>query len=364
MSHSLLFTSGQIGQTTFNNRVMLAPMTRISASEQGVPGERVQRYYADFARGGFGAVITEGIYTDRAWSQTYAFQPGIVTEEQVAAWRTVVSAIKAEGAGVIAQLMHGGALSQSNIYRPDSVAPSAVQPVGEQLAFYHGKGAYRQPAALEESQIYQVIDGFAASAERAVTQAGFDGVEIHAANGYLLDQFLTAHTNQRDDRWGGDIAARLTLTLEVIKAVRRRIGSQALLGVRISQGKVNDFHHKWPEGEAGARQVFALLQAAGVDYIHLTEYQCWLPAFSDSDRSLVQIAREAAPSVIIIANGGLDDGALAEEALRQGADFVAIGKAALANHDWPTRVANNEPLRALPAHLLAPLADIKESELG
>jgi len=342
---------------------MVAPMTRISASETGVPGETMQKYYASFARGGFGAVISEGIYVDQAWSQTYAFQPGIVTQEQVAGWRKVVKAVKADGARFIAQLIHGGALSQANIYRATTVAPSAIQPVGQQLGFYHGQGAYALPDAMNDDQIQAVIDAFAASAERAVKQAGFDGVEIHAANGYLLDQFLTDYTNQRTDRWGGDIAARLSLTLEVIKAVRAKIGDDVILGVRISQGKVNDFHHKWKEGKAGAAQVFARLQAAGVDYIHVTEYQAWQPAFSDGEQTFADIAREAAPDTVLVVNGGLDNGELAEAQLATCADFVAIGKAALANHDWPTRVAQGAPLRPLPDSVLSPIASIKPSEI-
>lgn len=363
MTFPLLFQPGQLNQTRLNNRTMVAPMTRISASETGVPGDTMQHYYASFARGGFGAVITEGIYVDQAWSQTYAFQPGIVNDEQVAGWRSVVDGIKAAGAAAIAQLIHGGALSQANRFRTSRVAPSALKPRGQQLSFYHGAGDYALPEAMTEQQIEEAITAFADSAERAVARAGFDGVEIHAANGYLLDQFLTDYTNQRCDRWGGDIAQRLRLTLAVIGAVRNKIGPDALLGVRISQGKVNDFEHKWPEGEQGAVKVFSLLAQAGVDYIHITEYRSLQPAFTDSPRSLVEIARQAAPHTAIIANGGLDDGERAEQQLEKGADFVAIGKAALANHDWPQRVRDGVPLQALPPTVLAPLATIKAFEL-
>ncbi|RPE03236.1 NADH:flavin oxidoreductase [Candidatus Pantoea deserta] len=360
---SRLFTPAALNGTPVKNRAMVAPMTRISASETGVPGEMMQRYYASFARGGFGAVISEGIYVDQAWSQTYAFQPGIVTDEQVAGWRGVVEAVKEQDAVFIAQLIHGGALSQANIYRRSTAAPSAVKPVGQQLSFYHGQGDYAQPEAMSDRQIQQAIDAFAASAERAVNRAGFDGVEIHSANGYLLDQFLTDYTNQRNDRWGGDIEARLRLTLAVIAAVRAKVGPETIVGVRISQGKVNDFHHKWKEGKAGAVKVFAQLQAAGVDYIHVTEYQAWQPAFSDGEQTFAEIAREAAPDTAIVVNGGLDTGELAEAQLEKSADFVAIGKAALANHDWPARVAQGAALRDLPENVLSPVANIKPSEV-
>ena len=139
-----------------------------------------------------------------------------------------------------------------NIYRPDSAGPSAVKPKGQQLEFYYGSGEYRTPRTLSEEQIRDIISSFADSAELAVSDATFDGVEIHAANGYLLDQFLTDYTNQRIDGWGGSPENRLAITLEVIRAVRGKIGAEKTLGVRISQGKVNDFHHKWKEGEDGA----------------------------------------------------------------------------------------------------------------
>ncbi|MEI2264624.1 NADH:flavin oxidoreductase [Erwinia sp. CGal63] len=360
--HPLLFTPSRINRIAFKNRALVAPMTRISASETGVPGEVMRRYYASFAQGGFGGVITEGLYIDNAWSQTYAFQPGIVSDEQVAGWREVAAAVKEAGAVVIAQLIHGGALSQANRHRDTTIGPSAVKPRGQQMAFYYGKGDYALPEAMSEQQIREAIASFADSADRAVNQAGFDGVEIHGANGYLLDQFFTDYQNQREDDWGGTLEKRLRLTLEVIRAVRDRIGREAMLGVRISQGKVNDFQHKWQEGEAGALKVFGLLQKAGVDYIHVTEYKAWQPAFSDNTRSLAALARAGAPDTVIIANGGLDDGELAEDQLAADADFVAIGKAALANHDWPLRVQQGEALRPLAENVLSPVATIKEGE--
>ena len=362
MHHASLYEAESINRTLFRNRIMVAPMTRISASETGVPGKKMQDYYTRFARGGFGAIITEGIYIDLAWSQTYAFQPGIVNEEQLSGWKNIVEKAHQNGARVIAQLIHAGALSQKNIYRSNSVGPSVVKPKGQQLEFYHGSGEYNTPQALSEEQIREIISSFADSAERAVSNAKFDGIEIHAANGYLLDQFLTDYTNQRTDGWGGSLENRLAITLEVIRAVRSKIGAEKMLGVRISQGKVNDFHHKWKDGEAGAKTIFGLLANAGVDYLHVTEYKSWLPAFENVDKSLVELAREAVPEIVIIANGGLDDGETAEKLLGMGADFVSIGKAALANPDWPRKVSSGLPLHDLPDDILSPVADIKEKE--
>ncbi|HHB1425000.1 TPA: NADH:flavin oxidoreductase [Serratia odorifera] len=363
MSLSPLFSPNAVNRLRLRNRLVVAPMTRVTASQDGIASERMQRYYQDFARGGFGLTITEGIYIDDQWSQTYDFQAGLINDAQANAWLSITDALHVHGGKMIAQLQHAGALSQSDRYRQGTVAPSAVQPQGEQLTFYRGEGQYPLPRQLSDAEIRAIIDSFAGAAERAVSQAGFDGVEIHAANGYLLDQFLTKHTNLRSDKWGGDTAQRMSLNLAVIDAVRSRLGNDALVGIRISQGKVNDFQHKWENAEQDARTVFTLLAESGVDYIHLTEHQAWQPAFADGGLSLVALARKYAPEVTIIANGGLHEVAKAEALLQQGADLIALGRGALANHDWPKRVEGGEPLREFDRRILGPIADIKDSEL-
>ncbi|WP_031522569.1 NADH:flavin oxidoreductase [Siccibacter colletis] len=358
-----LFTPATIGTLTLNNRLAVAPMTRVSASEEGLASEKMAHYYADFARGGFALIISEGIYIDRAWSQTYAFQSGLVNAEQAAAWRRATDAVHARGGKIFAQIQHGGALSQGNYYRQETVGPSAIQPVGQQMTFYRGEGAYPIPQMLTEEAIQAIIASFADAASRAVEEAGFDGVEIHGANGYLLDQFFTDYTNARTDRWGGNIAERLTLSLEVIRAVRASVGPDVPVGIRISQGKVNDFFHKWANGEEDARVVFTLLAAAGIDYLHLTEYEAWKPAFADNPLSLVALARKYAPDLTLMANGSLHDPARAEEVMATGADFIALGRGALANHAWPQKVAQGEALCKFDSAILGPIADIKASEL-
>lgn len=363
MSQETLFHPYTTGQLDLKNRLVVAPMTRVSASEDGVASEKMKLYYEDFARGGFGMVITEGIYIDDKWSQTYAFQAGIVNSRQAAALRIITDAVHAQGSKIIAQIQHSGALSQGNHYCKGSVAPSVFQPVGEQLTFYRGDGRYPIPRALSESEIHGIIESFADAAERAVTEGGFDGVEIHGANGYLLDQFLTRSTNMRDDKWGGDTAGRMTMILEVIKAVRSRLDKKFTVGVRISQGKVNDFQHKWENGEDDARVIFSSLNDSGVDYIHVTEYEAWKPAFEGNSLSLVEIARKYIPKLTIIANGSLHNVSDAEKVLEQGADIIALGRGALANHDWPLRVQKNAPLYEFNREILQPIANIKDCEL-
>lgn len=193
--------------------------------------------------------------------------------------------------------------------------------------------------------------------------AGFDGVEIHGANGYLLDQFLTDYTNLRTDRWGGNIADRLQLSLAVIQAVRERVGQEIPVGIRISQGKVNDFFHKWANGEEDASVVFTLLAQSGIDYLHLTEFEAWQPAFPDNPLSLVELARKYAPQLTLMANGSLHEPSRAWQATEMGADFISLGRGALANHDWPKRVMAGEAVREFDSAILGPIANIKDSEL-
>ncbi|MGU3538109.1 oxidoreductase [Methylobacterium sp. A54F] len=358
-----LFTATDIAGLTLRNRLAVAPMTRVSASEDGTATETMARYYERFARGGFGLVVTEGVYTDQAFAQGYIHQPGISDEAQARAWRPAVDAVHRHGAHVFAQLMHAGAISQGNRFRDTTVGPSAVQPKGQQMEFYYGRGVYPMPAALTEEQIADAVEGFAASAARAVA-AGFDGVEIHGANGYLIDQFLTDYANLRNDRWGGDTRRRTTLVRAVFEAVRTRVGAGVPVGVRISQGKVNDFGHKWARRDADAEAIFGTLAEAGASYIHVTAHKVWEPAFDGGRDSLVALARRYAPHVTLIANGGVQDAARAQDVMAAGADVVALGKAALANPDFPNRVRANQEVTAFDPAILGPIANIKPSELA
>lgn len=345
------------------NRLAVAPMTRVTATEEGLATQTMQDYYLRFAQGGFGLIITEGLYTDKAFSQGYPNQPGLADEEQAQVWAKINHELRAQGSLVFAQIMHAGALSQGSRYRTHTVGPSAVQPVGEQMSVYYGEGAYAMPAEITEAEIAQVIQGFADTAARAVETANFDGIEIHGANGYLLDQFLTAHTNLRKDRWGGDMTQRMSLLINVVTAVKEKVGQKVPVGVRISQGKVNDFKNKWLDGEGDAQIIFSALADAGVDFIHVTEHEAWQPAFEGGQDSLITLARKFAPGITIIGNGGLHDPAHAGEALNAGADMIALGRGALSNPDYPVILETNQTFRAFDGSILQPIADIKASEL-
>jgi 2,4-dienoyl-CoA reductase-like NADH-dependent reductase (Old Yellow Enzyme family) len=361
---SALFAPIVINGRTVTNRLSVAPMTRITATRDGRATETMTRYYERFARGGFGTVITEGIYTDQAFSQGYLDQPGMTDEAQANAWKPVVSGIKAHGALAIAQLMHAGAISQGNRFRDGTVGPSAIQPKGTQMTFYHGKDHYALPAAITEAQIADAINGFAESAGRAIENAGFDAIEIHGANGYLLDQFLTDYANKRADQWGGSTEHRVQLILETFKAVRAKVGAKVPVGVRISQGKVNDYEHKWAAAERDAEIIFGSLADAGVDFIHVADYEAWKPAFTPGNASLMHLAKRYAPKAAILANGSLHNVERAVAALDDGADILTIGRGALANPDFPRRLSERDVLNDFDPTILGPIANVKEIELA
>jgi len=357
-----LWSPLQIGSTQLPSRVALAPMTRISATEDGLVTEKMVSYYEAFARGGFALLITEGIYPDTAYSQGYLYQPGLATDEQARSWATVVDAVHEAGSTIFAQLMHAGSQAQGNRFKDSTIGPSAVAPKGEQLDFYRGEGPYQVPSEVTLEQMEEVRQGFVAAALRA-KEAGFDGVEIHGANGYLLDQFLTDYLNLRTDEYGGSAQNRVRFPAEIARAVREAVGPDMTVGIRISQSKVSDHNHRWAGGTEEAELIFSTLAATGVDFLHTTEYKAYAPAFGDHGPSLAALAKQHS-GLPVIANGHLDDPETAVSMLvDHAADVVALGKAALGNRDWPDRVKNGRPLDELDASLFAPVADVKDWEL-
>ncbi len=343
---------------TLRNRLAVAPMTRVSAEADGRPTARMAEYYAGFARGGFGLVITEGLATDTAYAQGYLHQPGLTDDAQRDGWRSVVAGVHAHGARIVAQLMHAGALSQGNPFRAGTKGPSAVRPKGEQMPFYRGSGPYPVPAAMTADDIATVVEGFARAAALA-RDAGFDGIEIHAANGYLLDQFLSEGINRRDDHYGRDRAGRLRLPVEVVEAVRAAVGRDVPIGIRLSQGKVNDPTHTW-SGEAEAACIFGTLGRL-VDYLHTTEHEAWQPAF-DAGPSLAALAKRHGLKPVM-ANGSLHAPERAAALLARGeADLVSLGRGALVHADWPRRLADGLPLLDFDRGLLSPIADLANAD--
>jgi len=358
---SILFTPFRLGNLELKNRLVLAPMTRTSAQSNGLANERMEKYYQRFAKGGFSLIITEGAYPDLKHSQAYENQPGIATDEQAESWRKVVESVHYQGGKIILQLQHAGALIQYNRYTDTSLAPSAVQPKGEKLSEHGGSGEFALPKEMTKKEIEEVIESFANAALRA-KQVGFDGVEVHAANGYLLDQFITDYTNLRNDEFGGTPENRIKLSVLVLKAIRKKVGNDFIVGIRISQGKVNDFDHKWEGKEVEAKVIFESLATASPSYIHTTEYRANHPAFEGSNKTLAELAQNYG-KVPVIANGRLGNPEVAIEMLEdKKTDLIAIGTSALVNPDWPKKVKNGTKLKDFDHHILEPIAVIRDEE--
>jgi 2,4-dienoyl-CoA reductase-like NADH-dependent reductase (Old Yellow Enzyme family) len=375
MSNRNLFETVKLGCITLGNRVGVAPMTRTSATPEGLATDDMLSYYTKFARGGFELIITEGVYSDDKYSQGYLNQPGIINKEQTLAWKKITDSVHREGGKIFIQLMHAGAISQGNRFMKETIGPSVIQPKGNQMQFYGGDGPFSTPKEASKEDIAEITKGFVESAQRA-KEAGFDGVEIHGANGYILDQFLTDYTNQRNDEYGGSTKNRVRLLVEVSKAVREAVGQEFTVGIRISQGKVNDYFHKWADKEKDAEIIFGDLAQAGLDFIHVTEFEAWQPAFSQGEEvnaadstiqdglTLAALAKKYG-QLPVISNGSLHDPEKAKSIIEKGeADVITLGRGALANSDWVNKVKHGQPVVAfVPEKTLAPNAKIKEFEL-
>ncbi|MFS1511070.1 NADH:flavin oxidoreductase [Chengkuizengella sp. SCS-71B] len=328
---SVLFNSPSIGKLQMKNRFTVAPLTRTSATHEGVVTEKNAKYYARFAKGQFGLIITEGTYTDDQHSQGYFNQPGIINQEQIDGWKKVVDAVHKEGSKIIVQLMHAGAQAVGNRFTEQSIAPSSV--------LLEGEMAWKKtPKAASIEDLIKIKNNFVKAALNA-KEAGFDGVELHGANGYLLDEFLLTYTNKRQDQYGGSVQNRVRYLVEIIQAVREAVGEDFIVGIRLTQNNhIDGYTHKWEEGDAEV--IFSSVKDAGVDYIHTFQYEGWKPAFGENSKSLATAAKKYG-QVTVIANGNLHELNKASEMVQdKDADFIAIGKLALSNPDLPVKAKN------------------------
>lgn len=338
------------------NRFALAPMTRTSADADGRPNTLMADHYEGYARGGFGLLLTEGTYTDDKASQGYAHQSGLVSESHVEGWKTIVDRVHAAGSRIFVQLMHAGAQFQANHYTDQPLGPSAVAPKGEPLGFYGDQKVWQVPSAMTGADIQAAIDGFAHSAANA-KKAGFDGIEIHGANGYLLNQFLSTYFNERDDNYGGPLENRLRLTVEVVRAIRKAVGADYPVGIRLSQGTVTDPDYQLPEGAAGFRRIVEAVRDAGADFVHTTDGDVNRHHFTDGDESLASVAADV-EGIHLIVNGGIDETNHPDVASQFPDALLAIGKKALANPDFVQRLKDGKEIAQLEFAMLQPKATI------
>ena len=333
---SELFRPVELGAVALPNRVLMAPMTRSRADRAGVPGEDVVLYYVQ--RAAAGLIVTEATQVTPE-GQGYVFTPGIHSEAQVAGWRKVTEAVHAAGGRIFLQLWHVGRISHES-FQPGGalpVAPSAIRYEGETYT-YEGLKPHPTPHALATGEIAGVVAQYRHGAEQAKL-AGFDGVEIHGANGYLIDQFLRDGTNQRTDRYGGSPENRARFLLEVTRAVVE-VWDADRVGVRLSPlGAFNGMSDSDPATTFG--HAVAELDRLGLAYLHLVE-QFGGPLTGEQEAILRSIRKRWHGPYI--ANGAYD-GPRAAVAVASGwATAVAFGVPFIANPDLPLRLLQGTPL--------------------
>jgi N-ethylmaleimide reductase len=329
-----LFTPIELGALVLPNRVVMAPMTRNRAGAGNVPGALAAKYYRQ--RASAGLIVTEATQVSPQ-GVGYPGTPGIHDDLQVAGWRRVTDAVHAAGGRIFLQLWHVGRISHPSLQPGGAlpVAPSAIAARGEAFTA-SGPQPFVIPRALETAEIPGIVAQFEHGARHALA-AGFDGVEIHGANGYLIDQFLRDGTNCRTDHYGGSLENRARFLLEVTEAVAG-VWDAERVGVRLSpQSGFNDMRESDPAATFGyAAQTLAPL---GLAYLHVVE-----PVGADAAPLIADL--KAAFGGPLMVNGGYTR-PLAEAALARGeADLVSFGASFLANPDLPLRLAHNAPLNA------------------
>ncbi|SDC96078.1 alkene reductase [Paraburkholderia lycopersici] len=334
-----LFEPVQLGAITLANRIVMAPLTRCRALPGGVPGPLIAEHYAQ--RASAGLIITEGVNISPS-ARGYDLTPGLYTDEQAEGWRRVTQAVHARGGRIFPQLWHVGRISHPDLQPGGAlpVAPSAIRAEGATSYTPSGFKPCPTPRALGTDEIRGIVEDYARAAQRAL-DAGFDGVEIHAANGYLLEQFLREHTNRRTDCYGGSLEDRARLVLEVAGAVAAVCGA-GRTGIRLSP--VSPVNASEPDRDPMKtyRHVVERLDALDLAYIHVIEGVTQGPRDVPGDFDYA--ALHEAFRGRYIANNGYDRG-LAIEACAQGrADLVAFGRLFIANPDLVERLRLDAPL--------------------
>tara|TARA_R110002050_G_scaffold269917_2_gene412701 strand:+ start:240471 stop:241604 length:1134 start_codon:yes stop_codon:yes gene_type:complete len=330
----------QIGAITLKNRVVMAPLTRNRAGEGLAPTEMNVEYYRQ--RASAGLIISEGSQIAHE-AAGYPLTPGIYTQQQVDGWKKVTDAVHEQGGKIVLQLWHCGRVSHSSLL-PNAMlpqAPSAITPAGE-VYTYEGMQPYENPHALRLDEIPDVIEMYKIGAQNAL-DAGFDGVEVHGANGYLLDQFLRDGTNQRDDIYGGSIENRSRLLLEVVEVVSKIWGADRV-GVRLSPLQpFNDIKDSAPE--ATFTYAVKALNTFGLAYLHITEMGAEAPGVAGPAFDLKTLRPLWNGHYMTNSDYGFETG---NAALQKGeADLISFGKLLISNPDLVERFAINAPLNAV-----------------
>lgn len=345
MSHieAPLFQPYRLGNLELPNRIVMPPMTRSRATQPGdIPNALMAEYYAQ--RASAGLIVSEGTWISPL-GKGYAWTPGIYTAEQIAGWRLVTEAVHKADGRIFAQLWHVGRLSHTSLLGGQSpVSSSAIQAEGVNvfIAGDDGKGGFAQasmPRALEIAEIRAIIADYRQAAANAM-KAGFDGVELHAANGYLVNQFIDSEANNRADEYGGSLENRLRFLKEVAQALVEGTGDANKVGIRLAPlTTLNGCVDADPETTYTAAA--KLLGEIGIVYLHIAEAD-WEDA-PDMPLAFKQKLRAVFPGALIYA--GKYTAERARAALRGGwADLIAFGRPFIANPDLPERLRVNAPL--------------------
>ncbi|WP_434607897.1 alkene reductase [Pseudomonas sp. D2-30] len=355
MEHRSLFEPTSLGSITLKNRIVMPPLTRQRSGQPGdIPTALMARYYQQ--RASAGLIISEGTQIEPR-GKGYAWTPGIYSQAQIDGWRTVTDAVHAKGGVIFAQLWHVGRVSH-NALQPNNAAPIAPSPIQAQKAkaFIEtgpGTGTLVEPSMPRElsvAEIKTLVELYAQAARNALS-AGFDGIEIHSANGYLVNQFISTHANQRTDEYGGSLHNRLRFLREVVQAVSAVVGPERV-GVRFTPLFTSTDEDRVYIGfvEEDPHQTYIeaikVLEQAGVGYLSIAEAD-WPNAPDLPDAFRREVRRTFSGRIIYAGLYTADRAArLVEAGL---ADLVAFGRPFIANPDLPERIANGWPLNTLNA---------------
>ena len=335
----MLFEPYKLKNINLRNRVVMAPMTR-NQSPGGIPTNEVVAYYSRRAKAEVGLIITEGIEVSHEASSAYPDVPRLDTKEAREGWKRVVNGIKENGGSVIAQLWHCGGFRklgmQPNPEVPGHTASGLVKP-GKKVA---------HEMTLED--IKQTINAYASDAKYC-EEIGFDGVEIHGAHGYLIDNFFWEGTNIRDDSYGGSIEKRSQFVSEIIQAVRSNISQEFIVGLRFSQWKQHDFEAKLAHSTDDLKKVLLSPVESGLDYLHSSMRRFWESEFEGSEENLAYWTKKISNIPTIgVGSVGLDsdfidmtapskpaniDKAI-DDISKEKYDLLAVGRALLSDHEW------------------------------
>lgn len=325
---SILFSPFAIRHIQLKNRIGVAPMTRMSGAGDSIPRKDVLEFLVTRARNGAGLVYSEAIVTDYESAQGYPGQARILNQVQIDRWKGVTDRIRTHGAVSVCQVFHCGRMAYEGINPAGRIiAPSPRAPVQDNPMT--GR-PYPIPEPMSLFDMGHVINGFVETAKGAMA-AGFDGLELHCAHGYLLSQFLSAYSNQRTDDYGGSMENRFRFIREVIEAVRPVVPEDRLLVVRISNWAIADMDVSLFEGKEEWQEMVRLFSQTPIDAISVSTYDSSEHAFG-TDQTLAAITREATDLPLMIC-GKIHDRKSADQALAH-ADLILSGKSMLLNPDW------------------------------